>query len=120
MIRYHIHKITDSETRRNARWCFRARGHLVMLICRVFQIKLYRLLPLKAMSRLWGKVNGLELPEWLRAPIYNLYIWAFGVNLEEAAVRDLRFYRNLGEFFRRPLGRGHRPVDKEHCVVSGL
>ena len=66
-------------------------------------------------------MNSLELPVWLRTPLLSLYIWAFGVNLEEAAVRDLKHYRNLGEFFRRQLGPGHRPVNKEHCVVgSGL
>lgn len=80
-------------------------------------MRLYRLLPLKAMSRLWGRLNGVDLPEWLRPPLYKLYIWAFGVNLDEAAVKDLRFYRNLGEFFRRPLARAHRPVDQQHTLV---
>ena len=70
------------------------------------------------MSRLWGGINDINVPRLMREPFYKLYIWAFDVNLAEAAVRDLKHYRNLGEFFRRRLTGGVRPVDKEHFVVS--
>lgn len=36
-------------------------------------------LPLKAMSRLWGKFNELEIPYYLRVPGFKLYAYIFGV-----------------------------------------
>ena len=82
-------------------------------------MKLYKALPLKAASRLWGYVNNLELPVWLRGPVYRTYIRMFGCNMEEAAVRDLEHYRNLGEFFRRRLRPDVRPLDSSHSLVGG-
>lgn len=43
---------------------------------------LYRTFPTRFMSRAWGRLNGLDLPTWLRKPIYSLYIWTFGVNMQ--------------------------------------
>jgi phosphatidylserine decarboxylase len=36
-------------------------------------------LPLKAISRLWGKFNELEIPYYLRVPGFKLYAFIFGV-----------------------------------------
>ena len=36
-------------------------------------------LPLKAVSRLWGRINELEIPYYLRVPGFKLYSWIFGV-----------------------------------------
>ena len=36
-------------------------------------------LPLKAMSRLWGKFNELTIPYYLRVPGFRLYAFVFGV-----------------------------------------
>ena len=81
------------------------------------QMTLYKKLPLKTMSRLWGQFNQLELPTWLRKPALSLYIWLFGCSLDEAAIQDLKHYRNLSEFFRRHLRPGIRPIDRAHIVV---
>jgi phosphatidylserine decarboxylase len=43
------------------------------------QIQVMSTLPLKAMSRLWGKFNELEIPYYLRIPGFKLYSWVFGV-----------------------------------------
>lgn len=59
----------------------------------------------------------MELPTWLRKPVYSLYIWTFGVNMKEAAVEDLDHYRNLSEFFSRKLKPQARPVCGLHSVV---
>ncbi|XP_002734587.1 phosphatidylserine decarboxylase proenzyme, mitochondrial-like [Saccoglossus kowalevskii] len=82
------------------------------------QINLYRKIPLRFTSRLWGQANNVEVPTWLRMPIYKLYIWLFDCNLAEAAIEDLKHYKNLQEFFRRQLKPTVRPVDQDHCVVS--
>lgn len=70
------------------------------------------------LSRAWGKVNDIELPTWLRRPILRTYIRCFGCDMDEAAIRDLTYYKNLGEFFRRRLKPNVRPIDKTACVVG--
>ncbi|XP_058473699.1 phosphatidylserine decarboxylase proenzyme, mitochondrial isoform X2 [Solea solea] len=82
------------------------------------QVALYRSFPTRLLSRTWGRLNGVELPTWLRKPVYSLYIWTFGVNMQEAAVEDLHQYRNLGEFFRRRLKPAVRPLCASSCVIS--
>ncbi|XP_047229248.1 phosphatidylserine decarboxylase proenzyme, mitochondrial isoform X2 [Girardinichthys multiradiatus] len=82
------------------------------------QVALYRTVPTRLVSRTWGRLNRLDLPIWLRKPIYSLYIWTFGVNMQEAAVEDLHHYKNLGEFFRRRLKPAVRPVCAASCLTS--
>jgi len=68
-------------------------------------------LPLKALSRLWGKFNEIPLPYWFRVPGFKLYSWIFGVNLSEVEQDDLHVYPNLAAFFYRRLKPGTRPLD---------
>ncbi|XP_053267851.1 phosphatidylserine decarboxylase proenzyme, mitochondrial isoform X1 [Pleuronectes platessa] len=82
------------------------------------QVALYRSFPTRLISRAWGHLNGVKLPNWLRKPVYSLYIWTFGVDMKEAAVEDLHQYRNLGEFFRRRLKPAVRPLCASSCLIS--
>ncbi|XP_047418317.1 phosphatidylserine decarboxylase proenzyme, mitochondrial isoform X3 [Sciurus carolinensis] len=84
----------------------------------VSRVALYKSVPTRLLSRAWGRLNQVELPHWLRRPVYSLYIWTFGVNMKEAAVEDLHHYRNLSEFFRRKLKPQARPVSGVHSVIS--
>ncbi|XP_074854382.1 phosphatidylserine decarboxylase proenzyme, mitochondrial-like isoform X2 [Carettochelys insculpta] len=77
----------------------------------------YRRAPTRLLSRLWGVLTGLALPRWLRRPLLALYVWAFSVNMAEAAEEDLSGYRSLGELFRRPLKPWVRPI-APHDMVS--
>ena len=43
------------------------------------QIQVMSTLPLKAVSRVWGRFNELEIPYYLRVPGFKLYSWIFGV-----------------------------------------
>jgi phosphatidylserine decarboxylase len=70
----------------------------------------YSTLPLKAISRLWGQVNSINLPVWVRSPSYRIYSAIFGVRLDEMEEPDLRTYPNLSEFFYRKLKPGVRPI----------
>ncbi|XP_063769143.1 phosphatidylserine decarboxylase proenzyme, mitochondrial isoform X3 [Pseudophryne corroboree] len=83
-----------------------------------WEVAIYKSVPTRLLSRAWGRLNQVELPTWLRKPVYSLYIWTFGVNMKEAAVEDLHQYRNLSEFFRRKLKPQARPVCDSHCVIS--
>lgn len=76
----------------------------------------YSTLPLKAISRLWGQVNSIDLPVWLRSPSYRLYSAIFGVNLDEMDEPDLTTYNNLSEFFYRKLRPGVRPIADSDLV----
>ncbi|XP_042612951.1 phosphatidylserine decarboxylase proenzyme, mitochondrial-like isoform X2 [Cyprinus carpio] len=87
-------------------------------IANEFQVSIYKSIPTRLLSRAWGRLNQVDLPTWLRKPVFRLYIWTFGVNMKEAAIEDLQHYRNLGEFFRRKLKPQVRPVCNSHCVIS--
>lgn len=43
------------------------------------QVQVMSTLPLKAISRLWGSFNELEIPYYLRVPGFKLYSYIFGV-----------------------------------------
>ncbi|KAG9487373.1 hypothetical protein GDO78_007303 [Eleutherodactylus coqui] len=87
-------------------------------VAHTWEVAIYKSVPTRLLSRAWGRLNQVELPTWLRKPVYSLYIWTFGVNMKEAAVEDLHQYRNLSEFFRRKLKPQARPVCDSHCVIS--
>ncbi|OQV13295.1 Phosphatidylserine decarboxylase proenzyme, mitochondrial [Hypsibius exemplaris] len=78
----------------------------------------YQFLPLRAVSRSWGWLNDVYLPHWLRRPVLSTYIRMFGCDLSEAAVQDLKWYKNLGDFFKRKLRPGVRPIAAGSSVVS--
>lgn len=84
-----------------------------------WQVQVMSTLPLKALSRLWGRFNELDLPMPLRIPGFKLYSWIFGVNLDEVNEPDLRTYANLASFFYRELKPGARPIDQDpNAIVS--
>lgn len=74
-------------------------------------------LPLKALSRLWGRFNEITLPYWFRVPGFKLYSWIFDVNLSEVEHDDLHVYPNLAAFFYRRLKPGLRPLDPNPNAV---
>ncbi|KAF4458315.1 phosphatidylserine decarboxylase [Fusarium albosuccineum] len=76
-----------------------------------WQVQVMSTLPLKAISRLWGRFNELTIPYYLRIPGFKLYSLVFGVNLDEVAEPDLHVYPNLASFFYRTLKPGARPLD---------
>ncbi|KAL7625528.1 phosphatidylserine decarboxylase 1 [Parahypoxylon ruwenzoriense] len=76
-----------------------------------WQVQVMSTLPLKALSRLWGKFNEFTIPYYLRIPGFKLYSFIFGVNLDEVSEPDLHVYPNLSAFFYRTLKSGVRPLD---------
>ncbi|KAJ8326825.1 phosphatidylserine decarboxylase 1 [Batrachochytrium dendrobatidis] len=75
-----------------------------------FWVHVYTCLPFRAISRAWGWMNNLTVPEYLRSPLFTLYSKAFGCNLDEMLEPDLNTYPNLAEFFYRELKAGTRPI----------
>lgn len=83
-----------------------------------WQISVYRLIPLRAASRLWGSFNSITLPEWFRPYGYLFYSKLFGVNLDEVADENLKHYKNLGDFFYRALKPGARQIAQDCLLTS--
>ncbi|KAF3913156.1 hypothetical protein AA313_de0203898 [Arthrobotrys entomopaga] len=83
-----------------------------------WQVQILSTLPLKALSRLWGKFNEIPLPTIFRPFGFRLYAFIFGVNIPEAKNQDLKSYRNLAEFFYREIDPAVRPIDKSSAIVS--
>ncbi|KRZ16419.1 Succinate dehydrogenase [ubiquinone] flavoprotein subunit, mitochondrial [Trichinella zimbabwensis] len=75
-----------------------------------WKVKVYRSLPLKPLSRAWGKVNSMEIPTILRRPLLGAYVRYYKCNLNEAVVDDLRAYPSLQDFFRRAIRPDLRPI----------
>lgn len=44
-----------------------------------WQVQVMSTLPLKALSRLWGRFNEIDIPYYLRPAGFKLYSWIFGV-----------------------------------------
>ncbi|KAI9001697.1 phosphatidylserine decarboxylase-domain-containing protein, partial [Gaertneriomyces semiglobifer] len=95
-----------------------ADGHPRVVIEGPWQVHFYALLPLRSISRLWGWVNDLTVPVWLRTPLYTTYSKFFNCNLDEMADPDLTHYENLATFFYRALKPNARPVDEKAVLVS--
>lgn len=76
-----------------------------------WSVQIMSTLPLKALSRVWGRFNELEIPYYLRVPGFKLYGWIFGVKFDEVSEPDLHVYPNLASFFYRTLKPGVRPLD---------
>ncbi|EOB07774.1 Phosphatidylserine decarboxylase proenzyme [Anas platyrhynchos] len=83
-----------------------------------WEVSLYKSVPTRLLSQALRRLNQVELPTWLRKPVYSMYIWTFRLNMKEAAVEDLHHYRNLSEFFCRKLKPQARPVCCLHSVIS--
>jgi len=79
-------------------------------------ITIYRSVPLRTMSRLWGWINDFTLPVSWRKPILEKYSHTFNCNMDEAVEKDYQNYRSLGEFFRRQLKSEARPVSNDLLV----
>jgi phosphatidylserine decarboxylase len=81
-----------------------------------WQVYMYKSLPLRFESRIFGWISRLELPVFLREPLIGLFARAVGCELTEAVEEDLKKYRSLNEFFRRTVKPHLRPVANDAMV----
>ncbi|XP_022121814.1 phosphatidylserine decarboxylase proenzyme, mitochondrial [Pieris rapae] len=95
-------------------WCY-IRATINYEISKV-EIKFYEMFPFRITSRLWGKIAAYELPVPLRSFVYGTYARMFSVNLSEAAISDLTYYKSLSAFFTRALRDGARYISPAPCV----
>lgn len=83
-----------------------------------WNVRSVRRLPLRLLSRHWGKLADARPPRWLAVVIVWTYAKVFGCKVEEAADEELSSYPSLGDFFCRRLKPGARPVCPGAAVVS--
>lgn len=82
------------------------------------EMRLYNVLPLRATSSLWGRINSYDLPIWMRSSLYDFFCRTYNCDMSEALESDYRNYKNLSEFFSRRLKPDSRPISQEPGVVS--
>jgi len=82
------------------------------------KVSIYKMLPLKLISRVMGWITRLYIPIWLRSFIFRFYIKVFSCHAHEMFNEDLKSYRTISEFFRRKIKMELRPIDKESPMVS--
>ena len=93
-------------------------GIIWYLVPTNFRINLYKMLPLRMTSTLWGKLNSYDLPNWIRPRIYDFFCRTYNCDISEAIESDYKSYRNLGAFFSRRIKPDSRPISQEPGVVS--
>ena len=111
-----LRRIREREGRRAAQGPGAEKGEVQL--APDWQVSCYRSLPLRHVSRLWGAVNEVALPGLLRDAVLSSYARAFGCDLAEAERPDLASYDSLGQFFRRRLRAGARPLEEGAELVS--
>ncbi len=92
---------------------------LVLKLCCRFpsiQLMLFRLLPARFLSRLWGFLMSVQVPGSIRTSVYGLFVWKFNCNMAEAEIEDLRDYCSLGELFTRKLKKETREMSESKLV----
>merc|ERR1712110_685132 len=78
---------------------------------------IYTRLPLRYVSRAWGKFNSLESPDFIRVPMMKLFVWFFGINMDEAYINSVEKYKSMNSLFRRRLKPGAREIDTSDFVA---
>jgi phosphatidylserine decarboxylase len=87
---------------------------------------IWRLIPTRITSRLWGMIISLYLPYIFRYIIYYLWGYIFNAKLEEAE-KNILEYKNIQQFFTRKINYKLRPGLSKHnqnkneliCPVDG-
>ncbi|CAG9790593.1 unnamed protein product [Diatraea saccharalis] len=95
-------------------WCY-IRASIDYEVSKI-EIRFYEMFPFRVTSRLWGRIAACELPISLRSFVYGTYVKMFNVNMNEAAIPDLTYYKSLSAFFTRPLRDGARFISPAPCV----
>ncbi|OLL24267.1 Phosphatidylserine decarboxylase proenzyme 1, mitochondrial [Neolecta irregularis DAH-3] len=97
---------------------WQASFYIFLLLFSHLQVYVISTLPLRSISKIWGYINAIDMPVWMRVPGFKLYAWIFGCNLQELAEPNLGKYKNLADFFYRSLAPDARKIDQRALLVS--
>ena len=82
------------------------------------QLALFKKLPCRALTRLWGQIALIHLSPLTRRPILGLFCFLYGIKLDDVKQKELRQYSSLHDFFTRVLKEESRPICHDHSLVS--
>lgn len=88
------------------------------LVLNQWQVDLFKKFPTRALSRGWGALCTLQIPQFLRKPMFNSYSYLFDCNLDEASVSDVGQFQTFNEFFKRRLKPDARVIDQTATLIS--
>jgi phosphatidylserine decarboxylase len=71
------------------------------------------------LSNLWGMINQIPLPVWLRVLLYRMWAFVYSVNLDEVPY-PLESFSTLRDFFSRPMKEGCRSIADDSFVKCRL
>lgn len=119
-----INKSNDHE----ANWTVSREGQArcgFSLLCGCAQLAWMQSLPLRLGSRLWGNVHNLELPMWMREPMYKGWTWMFDCKLDEmrgerCAVAPMFAVGSHDYVMCARLDRSSAVVPQHGCVLHAL
>lgn len=83
-----------------------------------WQLLLFRLLPLRTLSRVNGCLAGLKFPYIMRIILLSLFVKFFGVKLHEAEDESVLTYETFQSLFKRTLKSRLRPINMHSSLVS--
>jgi len=83
-----------------------------------WQVEILKNFPTRALSRLWGYLCNLYIPELLRKPLLSGYSHLFDCNLDEAVISDVTKFTSFNNFFTRKLKTNARIIDPDATLVS--
>jgi len=81
-----------------------------------FKIMIHKLLPKGLISRIFGYISLVPLPQSLLNKIITWYSVKYGVNLDEAEI-PADGYKTLNKFFTRTLKSGARVIDEDRLSI---
>ncbi len=79
-------------------------------------IILFKILPIKLISRFTGYLADRKLPKWFLNWFLKFYIKFFQVNMEEAQY-PLPHYSSVNDFFTRPIKKDYRPIHSDPEII---
>ncbi|GAW94593.1 phosphatidylserine decarboxylase proenzyme [Colwellia marinimaniae] len=74
------------------------------------------IMPKHAISRLVGKFAAAKMG-WLTTKLISLFIKAYGINMNEAKLKNASDFDTFNNFFTRELADGARPIDDDNNSI---
>ena len=80
------------------------------------KITLQYIMPKHAISRLVGKLAAAEAG-WLTTKLISMFIKAYGINMNEAKLKNASDFKTFNDFFTRELEEGARTIDNDATTL---
>ena len=77
---------------------------------------LQALLPQHLISRAIGVLAFMQYPAWLKTLLIKIFMWSYGISLDEAQVKDPAAFDHFNHFFTRALEADARPLATSRWV----